>query len=151
MSALKRVLPVLLLLNGFAFAGPPIEFLDDAEQARFNTLSTELRCLVCQNQSLADSDAGLAEDLRQEVLKQMREGKNNAEVKTFLVERYGDFVLYRPPLQTNTLFLWLGPGALLLIGGFFVLLNVRNRARMIASESEPEQQLDQPGDSRPKS
>ena len=134
------IIALFILLSGFALAGPPIEFLDDAEEARFNTLIAELRCLVCQNQSLADSDAGLAEDLRQEVLVQMRSGKNDEEVKTFLVERYGDFVLYRPPLQTNTLFLWLGPGALFLIGAIFVILNVRNRSRMVLSEAEPDQQ-----------
>lgn len=136
MSAIIRVIPFFLLLNGLVFAGPPIEFLDAGEEARFNALIAELRCLVCQNQSLADSDAGLAQDLRQEVLKQMRDGKNNAEVKNFLVERYGDFVLYRPPLQTNTLLLWLGPGAMLLVGGLLVGLNIRNRARMVVSDSE---------------
>lgn len=145
MSAIKRLIPIFILISGLVFAGPPIEFLDATEESRFNTLIAELRCLVCQNQSLADSDAGLAEDLRHEVLKQMREGKNDAEVKRFLVERYGDFVLYRPPLQTNTLFLWLGPGAILLIGAFFVILNVRNRAGMFRSESELDQ--DQPRES----
>ncbi len=140
MTVFARLIPFFLLLGGLAFAGPPIEFLDATEEARFNTLIEELRCLVCQNQSLADSDAGLAEDLRQEVLKQMREGKDDVQVKSFLVERYGDFVLYRPPLQTNTLFLWLGPGGLLLIGAVFVAMNVRKRAQMVLSDSEPDQQ-----------
>jgi len=146
MSVLRLLIPVIFLFGGFVFAAGPIEFLDDAEEARFNGLSEELRCLVCQNQSLADSDAGLAEDLRQEVLSQMRSGKNDEEVKNFLVERYGDFVLYRPPLQTNTLALWLGPGAILLVGAFLVLINVRSRARMVEVEGETAEQTDQQKD-----
>jgi len=142
MKEIKLILAGLLLVCGLAIAGPPIEFLDEQEEARFNALSAELRCLVCQNQSLADSDAGLAEDLRQEVLRLMRDGKSDEETKSFLVARYGDFVLYRPPLQTNTLLLWLGPGAILLIGALLVGLNVRNRARMVLSEPEPEAEPD---------
>ena len=145
MKKINLILAGLLLVSGLAIAGPPIEFLDEQEETRFNALSAELRCLVCQNQSLADSDAGLAEDLRQEVLKQMRTGKNDDEVKSFLVERYGDFVLYRPPLQTNTLLLWLGPGAILLIGALLVGLNVRKRSRMVLAESDPDKQTDQQG------
>lgn len=136
MRRLRLIIPVSLLLSGLVFAAGPIEFLDAGEEARFNELIAELRCLVCQNQSLADSDAGLADDLRMEVLKQMRSGKNDEEVKSFLVERYGDFVLYRPPLQTNTLLLWLGPGLILLVGAWLVLLNVRSRARMIQGDTK---------------
>ena len=138
MRVLQLILLSSIFIGGLGFAAAPIEFLDSAEEARFNELIEELRCLVCQNQSLADSDAGLAEDLRQEVLNQMRSGKNDEEVKSFLVERYGDFVLYRPPLQTNTLLLWLGPGVVLLIGGFFVLMNIRNRAQMVQDENGAE-------------
>jgi cytochrome c-type biogenesis protein CcmH len=86
-------------------------------QARLRALSEELRCLVCQNQSLADSNAELALDLKREVERMMVEGKTDAEIKTFLVQRYGDFVLYKPPVQTNTLLLWGGPFALLFVGG----------------------------------
>ncbi len=86
-------------------------------QARLRALSEELRCLVCQNQSLADSNADLALDLKREVERLMTEGKTDADIKTFLVQRYGDFVLYKPPVQNNTLLLWGGPFALLLVGG----------------------------------
>jgi cytochrome c-type biogenesis protein CcmH len=86
-------------------------------QARLRALSEELRCLVCQNQSLADSNADLALDLKREVERLMTEGKTDADIKSFLVQRYGDFVLYKPPVQNNTLLLWGGPFALLIAGG----------------------------------
>jgi len=88
-----------------------------AERERFHALAEELRCLVCQNQTLADSDAALAADLRREVEELMLAGRSDEEIKAYLVQRYGDFVLYRPPLQRNTWMLWLGPFALLAIGG----------------------------------
>lgn len=87
-----------------------------AERDRFHRLAEELRCLVCQNQTLADSDADLATDLRREVETMMLDGRSDDEIKSFLVQRYGDFVLYRPPMQGNTWLLWLGPFALLVIG-----------------------------------
>lgn len=89
-----------------------------AERERFMLLAEELRCLVCQNQTLADSDAELAGDLRREVEELMLAGRSNEQIKAHLVQRYGDFVLYRPPLQRNTWLLWLGPFALLVVGGF---------------------------------
>ncbi|MCO5099949.1 MAG: cytochrome c-type biogenesis protein CcmH [Burkholderiaceae bacterium] len=88
-----------------------------AERERFHALAEELRCLVCQNQTLADSDAALAADLRREVEELMLAGRSDDEIKAHLVQRYGDFVLYRPPLQRNTWMLWTGPFALLLVGG----------------------------------
>ena len=97
---------------------------------RFRALSEELRCLVCQNQTLADSNAELASDLRREVVAQMEKGKSDQEIKDYLVARYGDFVLYRPPMQSNTMLLWLGPFALLLVGaGAWLLVQRRSRAR----------------------
>ncbi len=83
---------------------------------RLRTLEEELRCLVCQNQTLADSGADLAVDLRRQVEHMVSEGRSDAEIKNYLVERYGDFVLYRPRIQGNTLALWLGPFVLLLVG-----------------------------------
>ena len=106
----------------------PIEFRDAAEEARFNKLVAELRCVMCQNQSLADSNAQIAFDLRREVLLLMREGRSDAEIKDFLVARYGEFVLYRPRLEAGTWLLWLGPALLLLAGGFVVARVVRKRA-----------------------
>jgi cytochrome c-type biogenesis protein CcmH len=104
--------------------------MSPAYAERFRKLSEELRCLVCQNQTLADSHAELAGDLRREVEAQMAQGKSDDEIKDYLVARYGDFVLYRPPVQSNTVFLWFGPFALLLVGAVaWVFVQRRSRAR----------------------
>ena len=89
---------------------------DPVAEKRLQGLSEELRCLVCQNQTLADSDADLAVDLRRQVESLVAEGRSDQQIKDYLVERYGDFVLYRPPVQRNTLALWIGPFALLGVG-----------------------------------
>ncbi len=101
---------------------------DPALEARLKALSQELRCLVCQNTTLSDSSAPLAEDLRQEIRQLMREGKSNKEVVDYLVARYGDFVLYRPPVNNETALLWFGPFALLLIGGFVLFRVLKKHA-----------------------
>ena len=106
----------------------PLEFRDAAEEQRFHDLTVELRCVMCQNQSLADSDAPIAHDLRQEVFDLMREGRSDDEIKTFLVERYGEFVLYRPRFVGGTLLLWLGTVMVLLGGIAVVAVVVRRRA-----------------------
>ncbi|MDQ2702264.1 MAG: cytochrome c-type biogenesis protein CcmH [Pseudomonadota bacterium] len=108
----------------------PIEFRDRAEERRFHDLTSELRCVMCQNQSLADSNAPIAHDLRQEVFELMREGRSDAEIKTFLVGRYGEFVLYRPRLEGATWLLWFGPLVLLLLGGLVIARIVRRRAAL---------------------
>jgi cytochrome c-type biogenesis protein CcmH len=110
-----------------------------AYQARLRALSEELRCLVCQNQSLADSNAELAVDLKREVERLMTEGKSDEEIKTYLVQRYGDFVLYKPPMQSNTLLLWGGPFALLLAGGVAWRLAQRRTKLAAAAETNPTQ------------
>lgn len=89
-----------------------------AQRERYHRLAEELRCLVCQNQTLADSNAELAADLRHQVEDQILAGRSDDEIKAYLVQRYGDFVLYRPPMKSNTWLLWLGPFALLLVGAF---------------------------------
>lgn len=106
----------------------PLEFRDREEERRFHALVSELRCVMCQNQSLADSDAAIAHDLRREVFDLMREGRSDAEIKTFLVERYGEFVLYRPQLGGGTWLLWFGPGIVLLLGAAALVHVVRKRA-----------------------
>ena len=106
----------------------PLQFRDDAEERRFRALVSELRCVMCQNQSLSDSNAQIAHDLRREVLDLMRAGKSDAEVKAFLVARYGEFVLYRPMMSGKTWLLWLGPAVLLLIGGVAIARIVRKRS-----------------------
>jgi cytochrome c-type biogenesis protein CcmH len=106
----------------------PLEFRDREEERRFHALVSELRCVMCQNQSLADSDAAIAHDLRREVFDLMREGRSDPAIKTFLVERYGEFVLYRPQLGGGTWLLWFGPGIVLLLGAAAVFHVVRKRA-----------------------
>ncbi|MBN9426355.1 MAG: cytochrome c-type biogenesis protein CcmH [Burkholderiales bacterium] len=112
---------------------------DPADRERYQRLAEELRCLVCQNQTLADSGAELALDLRHQVESMIAAGRSNDEIKHFLVERYGDFVLYKPPVQSNTWALWVTPFALLLIGAF-VWWRVQRRPRpaMPVDESEVE-------------
>lgn len=94
----------------------PFEFKDAAEASRFKALATQLRCLVCQNQTIEDSHAPLAQDLRKEVLRLMREGRTDADIKVYLTDRYGDFVLYQPQVKPSTYLLWFGPLALLILG-----------------------------------
>ena len=123
----------LLLCTAFASAQPakpeaPPQFTNVAEEKRFHALVSELRCVMCQNQSLADSNAQIARDLRNEVLELMRRGKSDAQIKEFLVARYGEFVLYRPQVESKTWLLWFGPALLLLVGGFVVARVVRRHA-----------------------
>jgi cytochrome c-type biogenesis protein CcmH len=98
---------------------------------RLKTLESELRCLVCQNQTLAESPAGLAGDLRREVRNLVEQGKTDAEVKAFLRARYGDFVLYKPPVDPKTYLLWFGPFALLLVGGLSAAVILRRRRFLV--------------------
>ncbi|MEB2320256.1 MAG: cytochrome c-type biogenesis protein CcmH [Pseudomonadota bacterium] len=100
---------------------------DPADRARYRTLAEELRCLVCQNQSLIDSPAGLAGDLRHELEKMILERRSDAEIKNFMVERYGEFVLFRPPMRGSTWVLWAGP-FVLLAGGLLVWIRLRRRS-----------------------
>ncbi|TCK18607.1 cytochrome c-type biogenesis protein CcmH [Thiogranum longum] len=105
------------------------DFSGNVDETRFKSLIAELRCLVCQNQSLADSDADLAHDLRREVYELMDQGKSNQEIVDYLVARYGDFVLYNPPVKPETWILWYGPFGLLAVGFFILLYTVRQRKR----------------------
>jgi cytochrome c-type biogenesis protein CcmH len=100
---------------------------DPAVEARLKVLGEELRCLVCQNQTLADSNAPLAQDLRNEIRGQIAKGKSDDEIRSYLVDRYGDFVLYRPPWKATTILLWLGPFVLLLVGALVFARIVRSR------------------------
>ena len=105
----------------------PLQFRDAAEEARFHALTLQLRCVMCQNQSLADSNALIALQLRREVLDLMRQGKRDDQIKDYLVQRYGEFVLYKPRLEGGTLLLWIGPAVLLLAGAGVVAAIVRRR------------------------
>jgi len=112
------------------------EPLDPAVEQRLNKLSQELRCLVCQNETLADSRADLAEDLRREIREQIRAGKSDKEIIAFLTQRYGEFILYRPPVKPKTYLLWFGPFVLLVAGLVILFRYVRRRRDLI-----PEQPL----------
>lgn len=104
------------------------EFKDPENAQRYRTLINELRCLVCQNQNLADSNATLAADLRQLTYDMILDGKSDEEIIEFMVARYGDFVLYRPPLKPTTLMLWIGPLLLLVLGIWLLLRQLRRRS-----------------------
>lgn len=136
MSARTSVLVLLTLLCTLATparAYAPEDFQSPAQAQRYQTLLGELRCLVCQNETLLDSQADLARDLRREVYQMMIAGKTNAQIKTYLVDRYGDFVLYRPPLMPTTVFLWFGPFLLGAGALTFLLVQVRRRRRRSAT------------------
>ena len=132
-----RLLFAAVLLAGCAgvmAAGlEAFDFSGNVDEDRYKHLIVELRCLVCQNQSLADSDAGLAQDLRREVWELMDQGQSDAQIVEFLVTRYGDFVLYNPPVKPSTYILWYGPFVLLAIG-LLVLVRTLKR-RSIQTES----------------
>lgn len=128
---LALLLPALAFAQAIRDPTPP-QFTDQAEADRFHELTLELRCVKCQNQSLADSNAAIAQDLRHEVLALMRQDKSNAEVKEYLVDRYGEFVLYRPQVDPKTWLLWFGPGLVLLIGALVVVKVVRRQAAVSA-------------------
>lgn len=119
-------------------SGSEGERLSPEMEARLRVLEQELRCLVCQNQTLADSPAGLAGDLRREVRLLANAGKSNEEIKSFLQARYGDFVLYKPPVQNTTALLWYGPFLLLAIGaGVLVTMLMRRRRSQLPAVSAP--------------
>ena len=124
---------IRLLLVGWLIAAPA--FADDAMSARLKSLETQLRCLVCQNQTLAESEAPLAADLRNEVRELAVSGKSDDEIRAYLVARYGDFVLYKPPVEPITYLLWFGP-FLLLAGGGVVWWRVLRRRAMRGSASD---------------
>ena len=140
MKLLAAVLAVLTFLGGaFAREAAPLAE-DEAIEKRLNIIAEELRCLVCQNESLAGSRADLAQDLRREVRTLMKEGKTDAEVKDFLVSRYGDFVLYRPPVKPTTWLLWAGPFLLLAAGIATLIAYLRRRASRVTDVALSEEE-----------
>lgn len=133
MSGWLRVplLAMLLALTSLAAAQAidPLPFRDHAEELRFQHLTSELRCLVCQDEDLADSNAQFAHDLRHKVFELMQEGKSDAQIKQYLVDRYSDFVLYDPPVNARTWLLWFGPLLILIAGAGVVIHTIRKRSR----------------------
>ncbi len=134
-----RLLSTVLLALALALAGNTLAkdaapLADDPVlQARVIRIAEELRCLVCQNETIAASNADLAVDLRNQIRVQIGQGRSDAEIRDFMVQRYGDFVLYRPPLKSSTLALWLGPFVLLLVAGAVLLRQIRRRRAQIAA------------------
>ena len=125
----------LVLLLAFATSSFANEIVTDSRiDARLRQLSSELRCLVCQNSTLADSDAPLAQDLRREIRKLMEAGKTDEEIVAYLVERYGDFVTFRPPVNASTALLWFGPFIMLIIGAITLVIVLKKRAAILTSE-----------------
>ncbi|SDU12100.1 cytochrome c-type biogenesis protein [Halopseudomonas salegens] len=126
---------VFTLLAWFAQAAvDTFEFDSEEQRQRYYQLGQELRCPMCQNQNIADSDAPIAADLRREVYRLLQEDKSDSEITDYMVQRYGDFVRYRPPLNAQTLVLWIGPGVLLLAGFAILGVMVRRRRKALAGE-----------------
>ena len=131
------ILTLSMSAAGLAQSAPvqePMIFENQQQEDRFNQLTQELRCLVCQNQNLADSDATLAHDLRREVQEKLLTVQSNEHIKQFMVQRYGDFVLYRPPVQKNTYLLWLAPLAMLLGGALILRANIKKRTSLLSAD-----------------
>jgi cytochrome c-type biogenesis protein CcmH len=147
--------PALLLFAGIAWSAPqappqpqeppaqsqapagPLVFKDRVQEVRFQELTRQLRCMVCQNESLADSRADLAEQMRRIIFTQMQQGRTDAEIKQYLVDRYSEFVLYDPPVKPSTWLLWFGPGVILLLGAAVVVTAVRRRSRHAPTSVPP--------------
>ncbi len=138
---MRRELTALALAACLAAAhaaeAPPAA-ADPVLEARMLKIAAELRCLVCQNQTVADSHAPLAQDLRDEVRKMLAQGQSDQQVLDFMTARYGDFVLYKPPVKGTTWFLWFGPGLLLVGGVAALVITLRRRAKLPADRFEPD-------------
>lgn len=134
------VLLVLIAFMGIAAAQAidPLPFRDHAEELRFQHLTSELRCLVCQDENLADSNADFARDLRHKVFELMQQGKSDDQIKQYLVDRYSEFVLYDPPVNHRTWLLWFGPLLILIAGAAVVVNTIRKRSRAGATTAPPE-------------
>jgi cytochrome c-type biogenesis protein CcmH len=135
---MKRLFALLLLALAFAAGGKEAAPLaeDPVTEQRLIAISEEMRCLVCQNESLAGSRSELANDLRRELRTLIKQGKTDAEIREFMVSRYGDFVLYRPPVKPTTWLLWSGPFILMIVAVIVLLTYLRRRNRAVAGEEQ---------------
>jgi len=127
----------LLVLTVPALAIQDIELSNTEDEPRFNELSNVLRCMVCQNQSIADSNAELARDFRNQVKEKINAGQSNDEIVDYMVQRYGDYILYKPPFNMATALLWTGP-FLLVIAGFIIIFRIYRRQRRARPEDAPD-------------
>jgi cytochrome c-type biogenesis protein CcmH len=137
----KRLLAILLFafalaVSAAAFAIDPLPFKDNAQRDRFQHLTSELRCMVCQDESLLASNADFAKQLRRQIFDMMQRGKSDKEIKDWLVERYSTFILYDPPLAPSTIALWFGTPVILLAGGVVVAVLLRRRTRPASAIAE---------------
>ncbi len=129
----KHLFIALILCTGLSVQAKvaPNTSADPVLEAKMMVIAEELRCLVCQNETIAASQADLAVDLKNQIRIKLSEGQSQKHILDFMVERYGDFVLYRPPLKTTTVLLWVGPFVLLAVAAFMLVLNVRRRRRAV--------------------
>lgn len=139
----------LLLAAGASAKEAEPAAADPAIEARMVRIAAELRCLVCQNQTIADSHSGLAEDLRREVREQLKRGASDEQVVQYMTDRYGDFVRYRPPFKGTTLLLWAGPAVLLVAGIGVLAIVLRRRAKMAPEMFEPDEDVADDADATP--
>ncbi|HKT74632.1 MAG TPA: cytochrome c-type biogenesis protein [Steroidobacteraceae bacterium] len=127
----------LLMAVGCAHAVDPTQLPDPKLEARYLALTHELRCVQCQNQTIADSPVGLASDLRREVREMLLAGKSDDDVRNFMVARYGEFILFRPRFSARNAWLWAAPGVLLLIGAAVAVRIIRQRSSLVATDDQP--------------
>ena len=134
-AAVRALLVAWLMVAGVVYAQAiePMPFANHAQELRFQQLTQQLRCPMCQNETLADSNAPIARDLRNQIFQLMQQGKSDDEIKQYLVARYSDFVLYDPPLKPGTWLLWFGPLLILCAGAGAVLVVIRKRSRDVSS------------------
>ena len=154
--AFAALLCLLILCSLWALPLPPAwaaeapeAAADPALEARMVHITSELRCLVCQNQTIADSHADLASDLRRQVREMLQQGRSDRDIIDYMTARYGDFVLYRPPLKATTWLLWFGPGLLLVVGVAAFVLILRRRGRLSDDRFEPDPDDRAPEDKDP--
>ena len=134
----------ILIVSPLSWAKEALPVAENPEiEKRMIALSEELRCLVCQNESLAGSRSDFAKDIRREIREQLIANKSNTEITDFLVARYGDFVLYRPPVRTNTMLLWFGPFIFLLIGACVLIFYLKQRRKLLQESTLSNEQLKQ--------
>jgi cytochrome c-type biogenesis protein CcmH len=143
-SVIALVVAMLLALAALTSAAKEAvpEAADPVLEARMTKITSELRCLVCQNQTIADSSADLAADLRRQTRELLKQGKSDSEIVDYMTARYGDFVLYRPPLRATTVLLWFGPGLMLVVGGAVLVLVLHRRSRMNADAFDADDEDD---------
>jgi cytochrome c-type biogenesis protein CcmH len=137
---MKRTLLLCAWLVALAASAQtvPLPSNDAALDAQVQALASQLRCVVCQNESVADSQAPLAADLREQIRRQLREGRSDSQIRAYMTDRYGDFVLYEPPLSNRTLLLWFGPALMLTVGGVALVRVLRRRSRLADAAFDPD-------------